>query len=308
VRYENFTVNSERQSVPVFRAGATWQAMEATYLRASYGQGFRFPTIGERFITTNIGDLRIYPNPDLRPESSWNMEAGLKQGFRIGSFEGYLDVVAFQQEYDQYIEFTFGQWAAPTLTNFGGAGFRSVNTGTARVRGIETEIVGRARAGTVDLTFLAGYTMTRPVSTSPDLIYATPYSPNAPSSTYTNTSYDTTDNVLKYRVERLLRADVQAEVGRFSWGVSVRYNSHVRNIDKVFVSLDENGSLPTGVGEWMRTHTTGDWLLDLRAGVRVGDHQRIAFIVNNVTNVAYAIRPLAVEPMRNYQVQFTYTH
>ena len=108
-------------------------------------------------------------------------------------------------------------------------------------------------------------------------------------------------------MERLFRADVQGERGRVSAGVSVRYNSHVRNIDKVFVDLDESGLLSTGVGRWMETHTTGDWLVDLRVGLRLGEHQRIAFIVNNVTNKEYAVRPLAIEPMRNFQVQFTYS-
>ncbi len=306
VRYENFTVNNDAQATPVFRAGATYQVLEATYLRASYGQGFRFPTIGERFITTSVGQLRIYPNPGLVAEQSWNTEFGIKQGFRIGGWQGYLDLVAFQQDFQDFIEFTFGQWVAPTVENFGGLGFRSVNTGGAQVRGLEAELVGKGTTGKVEWTYLMGYTYTRPRSTTPDLAYARP-AESGPASTYTNTSYDTTDQVLKYRVERLFRADMQGEVGRISAGVSLRYNSHVRNIDKIFVSLDESGTLPTQVGEWMRTHTTGDWLLDLRAAWKLTPSLRIAFIVNNATNKEYAIRPLAVEAMRSYQVQFTYS-
>jgi outer membrane receptor protein involved in Fe transport len=95
---------------PVFRAGANYQLFKATYLRASYGQGFRFPTIGERFISTSVGALRVYPNPDLRPEQSWNVEGGIKQGFKSGRFMGYVDAVVFQQDFENYVEFTFGQW------------------------------------------------------------------------------------------------------------------------------------------------------------------------------------------------------
>lgn len=311
VRYERFQVNEDEQARPVVRAGATYRVLEGTFLRTSYGQGFRFPTIGERFITTGIGQLNIYPNPDLRPEESWNLEAGVKQGFRIRDFTGYIDAVVFRQEFSDYVEFTFGQWGDPSdLDNLLGLGFRSVNTGGARVTGYELELAGRGNVGGVEWAALLGWTHTLPVSTTPDQVYATPTFPNSiwPASTYANTSYDPSDNILKFRVQDLFRGDLQGERGRWMAGVSVRYNSHVRNIDRAFVDLDESGLLPTGVGQWMATHTTGDWILDTRFGWRVGEHQRITFIVNNLTNTEYAVRPLAIEPMRSYQVQFTYSH
>src|SRR5690606_10610185 len=54
VRYERFKVNDFEQAEPVFRAGATYQLFKATFVRASYGEGFRFPTIGERYILTAV--------------------------------------------------------------------------------------------------------------------------------------------------------------------------------------------------------------------------------------------------------------
>jgi outer membrane receptor protein involved in Fe transport len=51
-----------------------------------------------------------FANPDLIAETSYNAEVGIKQGFRIGQFLGFVDVAVFQQEYDNFIEFTFGQW------------------------------------------------------------------------------------------------------------------------------------------------------------------------------------------------------
>src|SRR5690606_2783341 len=107
------------------------------------GQGFRFPTIGERFINTGVGSLNIFPNPDLRPETSTNIEGGVKQGFRIGGFKGYLDLVGFLQEYDDLVEFTFGQWRPLSIADLqdvsnlrNALGFKSVNTGKARVTGL----------------------------------------------------------------------------------------------------------------------------------------------------------------------------
>jgi outer membrane receptor protein involved in Fe transport len=306
MRYEQFTVNDESASEPVFRAGATWQVFEATYLRASYGQGFRFPTIGERYIRTAVGLLNIYPNPDLRAEQSWNVEAGLKQGFKIGRFMGYVDAVVFRQDFQDYVEFTFGQWVPSQGTaNLFGLGFKSVNTGGARVTGYEFEAVGKGAVGKVDLTLLMGYTHTLPVSTTPDLVYATPITPNTPPSTYRNTSYDPTDNILKFRVQDLFRFDLQGDWRWLMAGFSLRYNSHVRNIDRVFVDLDEAGLLTTGVGEWMATHTTGDLLVDIRVGLDLSKQARIAFIVNNLSNEVYSIRPLSIEAPRSMQVQLS---
>lgn len=310
VRFERFTVNDQEASQPVFRAGATYKVMRATYLRASYGQGFRFPTIGERFISTSVGSLVVFPNAQLLPEQSWNIEGGVKQGFKIGGFTGYLDAVVFQQDYQNYVEFTFGQWGAPpyNLSNFYGFGFKSVNTGGARVSGYELELAGKGKIGAVEISTLMGYTNTLPVSTTPDQVYATPTNPNssfAPS-TYRNTSYDPTDNILKFRIQRLFRADVQAEYKRFFIGGSVRYNSHVRNIDFAFVSLDDSGLLSTGVHQWLLDHQTGDTIVDGRIGCTFMENKmRVALIVNNLTNLSYSLRPLSIEAPRSMQVQLS---
>lgn len=308
LRYESFRVNDDEQSTPVYRAGATYRLFTATYLRASYGQGFRFPTIGERYIRTSVGQLNIYPGPQLQPERSYNVEGGIKQGFRLGSFAGYADAVVFRQDFEQYIEFTFGAWAPPSPTNLGGLGFRSLNTGGARITGAEVELTASGTIGPMKLDMLLGYTHTLPVSTTPAQTYDVgSYAlPGAPPTNYISTSYDTTDHILKFRVQRLFRADVGLGYRRFTGGVSVRYNSHVRNIDKIFTDLDQTGLLATGVYDWMRTHTTGDLITDVRLGYRITDQVKAAFIVNNLTNEVYAIRPMAIEAPRSYQVQLVF--
>jgi outer membrane receptor protein involved in Fe transport len=318
VRYEQFTVNDQTAAQPVFRAGATYRVLRGTYVRGSYGQGFRYPTIGERFISTSLGQIRIFPNPDLKAEQSWNVEAGIKQGFKIGSFMGYVDAVVFQQEYDQYVEFTFGQWQTFTLAtaqrDMFGMGFKSVNTGGARVRGFEIEATGKGKIGPVGIALLAGYTSTDPVSTTPDHVYAQPA--DVPiqiigESTYTNTSHDPSSRTLKFRIARTFRADVQLDHKKVFAGVSVRYNSHVRNIDKAFIDIDAGPPSPdfllSGITGWMATHRTGDTVVDVRAGLQLTEQVRAAFIVNNLTNLVYALRPLAVEAPRSMQVQLSYS-
>lgn len=312
VRYENFQVNTYDKAQPVFRAGATYRVLKATYLRASYGQGFRFPTIGERYIRTSVGQLNIYPNPEMEPEFSVNIEAGVKQGFKVGSFTGYVDAVVFQQDFDRFVEFTFSQWVLPTATNLGGLGFRSVNTGGARITGYELEAAGKGRIGKVELTLLLGYTHTKPVSTTPDEAYAysIPFAGQSRPMSYSNTSYDTTGNILKYRITDLFRSDLGLAWKRFTGGISVRYNSHMRNLDKVFIDFDSGPPapdvLPTGVTQWMKDRTTGDWIVDARVGCKLTSQLKLSVIANNLNNAVYAVRPMAIEAPRSWQVQLAW--
>lgn len=325
VRYEQFMVQEDEASQPVFRAGATYRVLRATYVRASYGQGFRFPTIGERFINTSLGLLRIFPNSEIRPEQSWNTEVGIKQGFKIGGFTGYIDAVAFQQDFQDYVEFTFGQWEAfnwsDPAANFYGFGFKSVNTGGARVTGLEFELAGKGKIGGVEIQALLGYTTTKPISTTPDEVYADPvpgpplpFPPGnttptilIPASTFSNTSFNPTDDILKFRVRNTFRSDIQLDYRKIFMGFSLRYNSHVQNIDKAFVDLDDDGTLVTGVRGWMEGHQSGTWIVDARLGVKLTAQLRVACIVNNLTNEVYSLRPLSIEAPRSMQVQLSAT-
>jgi outer membrane receptor protein involved in Fe transport len=317
VRYEQFKVNDDLAGQPVFRAGATYRVLQATYVRTSYGQGFRYPTIGERFISTNVGQLRIFPNANLNPEQSWNTEVGIKQGFKLGGFMGYLDAVVFQQEFQDYVEFTFGQWRpftfATAVQDFYGLGFKSVNTGNARVTGLELELAGKGKVGGVEIQALIGYTTTKPVSTTPDFVYAERVDvpiPIIPSPSFTNSSYNPENNILKFRIRNTFRSDVQFEYRKVFTGFSTRYNSHVQNIDKAFVDLDagppQPDVLPTNITGWLADRQSGGvWIVDARAGLHLTKQLRVALIVNNLTNEVYALRPLSIEAPRSFQVQLS---
>jgi hypothetical protein len=55
----------------------------------------------------------------------------------------------------------------------------------------------------------------------------------------------------------------------------------------------------------MDTHTTGDWIFDARIGMTFIEKVRVAFLVNNITNETYAMRPLSIEAPRSMQVQMS---
>ncbi|MAB95358.1 MAG: hypothetical protein CMC98_04565, partial [Flavobacteriales bacterium] len=190
-RFEYFTVESEKEYVingdtltkfsaskPVFRAGLNYQIAKATYIRSSWGQGFRFPSMAELFIRTNYSGLEIYPNANLRPESGWSTEIGLKQGLKIGNWLGFIDVAAFLMRYNDMMEFSFGKWSPsdpidPAL-NFYGLGFKSINVGKTEVSGIEVSISGQGKlTKNLKVNLLAGYTYMNPIPLEPEKIYET---------------------------------------------------------------------------------------------------------------------------------------
>ena len=327
VRYEYFEINKTSASKPVFRAGANYQLARASYLRASYGQGYRFPSVAEKYIVTGVGAINIFANPDLVPETSYNAELGFKQGFKLGGFYGFIDLAVFQQEYKNFIEFTFGQWQYVTpITSVAdiprfqaditkSIGFKSVNTGRARVRGAECSVMGEGKLRQVKVQLLAGYTYTQPVSLTPDYAYGKPE--NGANSTvkipsefsYNTTSSDTGNNILKYRMQHLIRADIATTWQKLTLGVSFRYNSHVQNIDRAFGDLERTPSanFNPGLGNWRAAHTGGDYVIDARFGYQVNKRHRVSLVVSNLLNREYAIRPLAIEEPRITTIQYVLT-
>ena len=98
-----------RQSLSL-EGGLNYQIAEGTFIRSSWGQGYRFPSMAELFVTTNVSDIEIFPNPELRSEKGWSSEIGLKQAVQFGKFRSFIDIAAFIMRYDDMMEFTFGQW------------------------------------------------------------------------------------------------------------------------------------------------------------------------------------------------------
>jgi outer membrane cobalamin receptor len=307
-RYEHFAINGNSEGKPVFRGGANYQAAEETYFRASLGQGFRFPTIAEKFIRTGLGDLQIYPNQSLRPESSTSLEIGIKQGLKIGGFLGYLDLAVFKQKYTDFIEFSFGTWAENLgYENLFGLGFKSLNTGESQVVGAEITLVGQAKWGANDrhsLDILTGYTYTNPVSLTPNLNYD-PDSSNV-STTYIGTSHDTTGYILKYRSPHLVRFDAQWTSPKGFIGLSARYQSILKNFDEAFLTFEDLGFVNWGLNDWLDKNKSLPWLIDVRFGINVNDHSKVSLVVSNLLNEEYSVRPLAIESPRLVNLVYTY--
>lgn len=312
-RYEYFQVNDQQSVVaPIFRAGANIQVLKGTYIRTSYGQGFRYPTITERYITTKAGMFGVFPNPDLQPETSQNFEMGLKQGFKFGNIMGYLDIAGFHQKYENTIEWLFGIWEPSIAT----IGFKFLNTGDTRVRGIDISLVASTPEENKNfgVTALIGYTYVEPISLTPDLYYAHEKSLTGgpgDSLSYKNSSLNSKGNVLKYRFSHMVKADVQFKIHRFGAGMSYRYYSKMKNIDTAFALIEDLTSQIKQIADikgvnWWQSHK-GFNIFDFRVSYNLDEKQKLSIICNNAFNVAYALRPMKIEAPRTTSIQYVYT-
>lgn len=300
-RIENYRLNQFEQTKPVLRAGANYTLARFTFLRASWGQGYRFPSMAEAFISTSAGNVNIFPNPGLRPETGNNAEVGLKQGFKIGQFRGFADLAAFRTVYHNLMEFTFAQWG-PVVPPLFGAGFKSLNTGKVRISGLEAEIAGEGRIGKTEIKLLGGYTYTIPISLEPDRIFATDSTNRTLS--FANTRADT-NLYLKYRYKHLIKMDLQVRQGKFELGLSVRYNSAMLNIDKAFVSFPLNTEIPDIQRAWKELDHA--LIIDFRAAWYFHPKWKLTFQVLNLLNSLYMNRPADLRPPRSFQLQAVWT-
>lgn len=323
VRYEYFRIDTfNSDALPVFRFGFNYQAAEATFIRGSIGQGYRFPTIAEKFVNTSVGGIGIFPNPNLEPETGWSAEIGIKQGVKLGKWLGYVDLAGFINQYDNMMEFTFGQFGEP-LPPLVGLGFSSQNIGKTRILGTELTLIGQGKiADKFPLTVLAGYTYIDPKSLnwndSLDIKRADggdalpPVAVRDGLLTYAGTSSSST-NILKYRFRHTLKLDAQLEVKKFEFGVSLQVTSFMENVDYLFVSdflISQENSLGTtafsGFKKYREENERANTQFDLRFGYNPSDNIKIMMICKNVLNQDIMERPAYMSAPRNYTVQVSF--
>jgi vitamin B12 transporter len=98
-----------------------------TKLKASYAKGFKAPTLNELFFPPAFG-CPAFGNPNLKPEKSWELNAGIEQNFFTDRVK--LGATYFHREVTDLIE------GRPIPGDPFGC-FRAQNVGTARFDGVE---------------------------------------------------------------------------------------------------------------------------------------------------------------------------
>ncbi len=291
VRWELNTLNGDLfYSLPVVRAGLNYQVGKATFLRTSFGQGYRFPSVAEKFADADVGGLKIFPNPGLESERGWSAEIGIKQGLAFGSWQGFADLAFFWTEYNNMIEYIFGAYPAdssaiPTIDD---VGFKALNIGTARISGGELSLNGTGKLGPLNLLISGGYTFMNPVD--PDIIEA-------------EGKGEDEAYILKYRRRHLLKGDLEVNVWKITTGVNFQYNSRMINVDEVFIDPFVGNLLQPGFPDYWNEHSAGYTLFDFRLGWNIVTMFRLNAILRNAFNVEVLGRPGDLGPPRNITLQ-----
>ncbi len=276
-KYDTIPNGRITEGKPVFRLGLNYRLAEYTYLRASFGQGYRFPTIAEKFVTTSLGALPIVPNGKLQSETGWSGEVGIKQGFKIGGFSAFFDASVFYNKYQNMMEFVFVK-TFPFR-------FQAQNIGDTKIWGSEFSIAGFGKIKSTNLSLITGYT------------YINPKFSTFGARELDDTSVDY--NVLKYRFRHTAKCDIEAERNGFVIGLAINYNSKMEAIDKVF-----NAAIP-GVQAYRAANNQGTTIVDTRIGYHFSKF-RLMLIGKNLANVEYANRPALMDAPRNITVRLDY--
>jgi len=296
-RYEFNKMNTDSawSQLPVFRFGLNYEVAQATFVRASFGQGYRYPTIAERHVRTDLGGLVIIGNTGLEFETGWSAEIGLKQGVLLGkNFKGFIDVAGFWTEYQNMMEFILsGDIPGEILP-----GFYTQNVGIdTRISGAECTIAGKGDLSEKwTIGALAGYTYIDPIykgqgdTLTAEVVELTGSSSNK--------------NILKYRFQHTAKIDVQVEYQkRFSIGFAARYNSFMEAIDEAFL----DSTLSLGLDEWREEHDQGSLVVDARIAYQMNTRNRISLLCNNIFNLEYTVRPALIESPRSFGFKYTYS-
>jgi len=175
-------------------------------LRASYGEGFRVPSLPEAFVAAGSTGLLAVPNPDLKPEHSRSYEAGVSAGAGAGVT---IDAAIFRSDITNLIE------PGLTVAN-GNLQLQWRNVTQARVQGLETTI--GASLPVPGTSCEAGYTYVYPQDV-------------------------THHDILKYRPRHVLHAGARWKGGCLSASADFRYSSRIERIDSELVDA---GVIPDG--------------------------------------------------------------
>ncbi len=308
LKFQNVKSNGDtsKMTLPVFRLGVNYQIKKYNYIRASFATAYRFPSMAERFVNYDLGNLRVKENRNILPENGYTFELGYKRSFSISNWRGYFDAVVFWNEFSQMIEFQNTDILAvqnPDGSYSLKAVFQSNNVTRARIFGWELSIVGEGKIGPVDITTQMGYTYVYPLSLDEpgakkdigftlDRAFGTFYRPDSVNRMI----------MLKYRNRHVFKADIDALIlNHYRIGTSLQYYSYMDNVDAIF-----EYAIP-GLGDYRKNNLhKGDFVWDMRMGYDINKNISVNFIARNVMNRFYQLRPARPNPPRSFNVQLNF--
>lgn len=316
---------------PIFRAGLNYQLADYSFIRASFGQGYRYPSLTEKYARKDIGGVGVFPNNELQAEKGVNAELGIKQGYKFGNLMGFFDVAGFYTQYTDMIEFRFG-FFDPTSFAYAnstrdildiigqgqmpGIGAQFYNVSKARIYGAEVSTNGFYNFNPdTKLSYNLGYVFIEPE----DVDYKEKNAIEAQYDDPLRIKEKSNDSkYLKYRQKHTVKGVVDLQWKRLNLGINVTWKSKMMAVD--YLMVDEREKEQPDAMEYIRQLLFGNiggetlhsyWkekntdycVVDLRAGVKITKDILFQFSVNNLLNKEYCTRPMLVSAPRTYVMQ-----
>lgn len=199
IRYDNTKLSdlkNENSISPKF--GFNYKFSEETFFRTSIGKGFRAPSLAETFTSTTTSGITVKPNPNLKAETSYSIEAGINHKF---TDELAIDFAVFNNEFYDMIEPGFDPLDGKVFFN---------NVVRARIQGAE-----------VNSTFSLF---------NQNLIIKTGY-------TFLNSEDLNKNKSLKYRHKHSIINSIDYYLEYVECGIDLRYLSKTEEIDDEFIEF-----------------------------------------------------------------------
>ncbi len=327
VRYEVTAIDTVfTKGIPVFRGGANYRISKNSNLRFSWGQGYRIPTIGERFLAFDIIDdlAFLIPNINLTEEKSWSSEIGLYQKFKKNNWNAKLDASVFLQNYTNYVEFQLGlfdnRWpnGDPIFPDKGAQlfGMKPFNIENARILGHEISFDQRLKKDRVNYRLNLGYTYTYPgnLEDDPSQKKYSVFLKNAVKDMFNYIGPDeiyhepAKSRILQLRSRHMFKSDFSIATKKISFGLTGLYNSYTERFPAYAISLFTITDGADGLVEYNAAHEQGDWVLHARFGYKFNTRFRTTLFVKNLLNHEYWIRPGKMEAPRTFGIQVSATY
>ncbi|MGB0885899.1 MAG: TonB-dependent receptor [Chitinophagales bacterium] len=313
-RYEMIGFEGKlNSSKPVFFIGANYKVTKNDFLRFSISQSFRLPNVAEKYVNESLGPINIYPNPEIQAETGYNAELAYKRMLNFDKFKGFFDFAFFWTEFENMVEFNFNDHSQPEDT-IAKLGFKAENVARARIFGWEINLEEKYQHKDFELAAKLGYTYAygvdlnanqrnKNIATFLGNAFAgvavtktqhTRFEKNTLSYQPKNPLY----GILKYRFRHTLKVDLSAKYKRFGLGLNMAYYSYMDNVDEIFLLYIEGAG-----ADRKALNFKGSVVLNIRAMYEVKDKVMFSFIIKNVTNNDYAIRPAKPNAIRTYTFQ-----
>ncbi len=229
-RIENVATSSQVNP----KLGVNIALSKRSHLRLAAGRGFRAPSIGERFVSTYENQIKILPNPDLKPESNVSAEIGFLSNITDW---WQFDIGYFYNDYENLID--------PTLQS-GELAVKFENVSRALIQGLEIHhdfSFWRQR-----IQFSAGYVYLYTQDLS-KFVHGIP-----------NPDYG---KDLKYRPNHSFTSRLKISWQPFEFGVDFRYMSKAKRVDYVTNIPDITHQVPTYVTDIQLRYRKSNYIVDL---------------------------------------------